>query len=258
MSIAYNLQFAAWSWVGHERRANEDSISVWENHDTAALADGMGGHVGGAEASGLAVKSVGASLCESDSSKWTSEQAADWSQGAILAAHNKVRTTATEDPSLKDMGTTLLVARRFAEDSLVFGHVGDSRIYRWADDKLHQLTRDHTLVQSMVDQGVVANVRAGLAEGLPGHVLVQAVGVDPEPVPDVILDDCAEGTAWLLCSDGLTGMMTDHDIVKTLGNASDSLEVVAARLSAAVRGGHADDNVSFVLIRSVPVYGVIK
>lgn len=196
--------------VGCKRAANEDFLGQAETQNglVATVCDGMGGHVGGATASHIAVETIIKVLTEQyfeDPREGISE--------AIIAANNAILSHAQIHPELQGMGSTcvLLVVRA---GRVYLGHVGDSRIYLIRSRRIKQLTKDHSYVQMLVDAGQITHEQA---EHHPRkNEITNALGI-PEMQPPTVLDDAINpeaGDCFLLCSDGLSGMVSDADIEK--------------------------------------------
>lgn len=186
--------------------------------DLFVVADGMGGHAGGAQASAIAVDAIEISLLTA--LKWLFALGAPGDadtagvlgqlKAALRAADARVCDEAARTPALHDMGTTLTVAYRQGS-SLFLAHVGDSRCYMLRDGKLHRLTQDHTLVGEMVRRGVLSSEEAA-SHGLR-HVITNAVGGPTRGIhAEVHRVELATGDVLLLCTDGLTDMVDDGEI----------------------------------------------
>ncbi len=203
------------------------------------LADGMGGLNAGDVASRVAVDaaldflSSGAGRDESDVAE------------AIVAANELVRKRAIADAQFGNMGTTLVVWTWLTDGQCVVGHVGDSRAYQLAGGVLTRVTRDHSVVQQLLDDGLID---ARLAETSPNrHIITQAVGLEDvvDPALSTLRFDVSD--TFLLCSDGLTDLVQDVQIEKML-NAGGSLDERAERLVEAALANGGLDNISVVLI----------
>ncbi|MFW5816468.1 MAG: PP2C family protein-serine/threonine phosphatase [Wenzhouxiangella sp.] len=225
--------------TGRVRASNQDAILVDEAAGLWLVADGMGGHAGGAEASRLARKSVRAALDQGASLR-----------SAILAAHAAIRVEQARQPELTDMGTTV-VALLEQGNEYEIGWVGDSRAYLFdsARQDLALLTRDHNLAGLMVETGAISASEA--AHHPKRHVLTDCLGVHSgnEPRIDQVSGRWQPGQLVLLCSDGLSGELTHQSMASILGQ-DESLEVIGERLMAMAMEAGARDNVSLILVRS--------
>ena len=248
------LAFAARSDTGRKRPHNEDRVATDPGRGLAVLADGMGGHKGGEVASGLAVETVVNEFA--DRLDAVDGEAADemeaYAPESLLAreivarANTIVHETARTQPQYEGMGTTLVVAL-FYDDRLSLAHVGDSRAYRLRGDRLEQLTRDHTLMQELIERGFYTPEEARAS--LNRNIVTRALGIDEAVSADLQEEIALPGDIYLLCSDGLNDMIEDEAIRLTLDEFGDNLEQAADRLIAQANehGGH--DNVSVVLVK---------
>ena len=241
------------SHVGRVRSRNEDYLAVREAEGWAVLADGMGGYRGGDVAARLSVEAVlgllaaelpGDAPASPDSLSHLLWRAAAEANAAVFGEAARV-------PELSGMGATL-VAAVFRRGCAVAVHVGDSRLYRWRAGRLVQLTRDHTMLQELVDGGIMTPDEA--ANSKFRGLLTRGLGVARIVVPEVGVHEALRGDLFLLCSDGLTDMLGDGDIAGLLaaGRAgSGGLGEVADRLveEANRKGGR--DNVSLILARVI-------
>jgi serine/threonine protein phosphatase PrpC len=230
------IQHAAVSHTGQVRQVNEDAVLACPGAGLWAVADGMGGHANGQWAARAVAEALQATPAERDF-----DAAARAAAAALHAANARIWAEAA---SLgKSMGSTIAAlmvhGRRFA----VFW-AGDSRVYLLRDAELHRLTVDHSQVQDLVAAGRLTPEEA---ESHPmAHVLTRAVGVQPELVLDAIADEARPGDVFLICSDGLTRLVSDHELAQVLGARAP--QVVAEQLVALCLERGAPDNVSVVLV----------
>ncbi len=244
------VKFVGRSEIGHARENNEDKLDFYEPDEESLLAsrgsvylvcDGMGGHNAGQIASELAAKQF---LHAYYHLGGTAQEAA---RQAALLAHYYIAEMASKIPSRYGMGTTL-TALILKQDEGILVHVGDSRCYRLREDVLEQISRDHTLVAQLIDQGIIPPEQAKYHP--QRNVIRQAVGVhDPsEPLePDIETFPLQVGDVYLLCSDGLTDMVDDAEIEQIL--KSERLTRAAWKLvdRALANGGR--DNVTVLLVQ---------
>jgi len=238
--------------VGVIRSHNEDCFELAPEHSVFVVADGMGGHSHGEIASRIAVDAVREFVERTSDDDSTLPYELDPNLGrhgnrlriAIRLAHDGVLAAIRKDPSLHGMGTTV-VGLLLDGDSAAIGHVGDSRAYRLRNGRFELLTQDHTWVNEQVVAGFLSEEQAR-AHPLK-NVVTRALGGEPEVEIDVREWLLEPGDLFLLCSDGLTTMLTDDEIQSRLG-AADNLEETCSRLvrDANARGGY--DNVSVVLV----------
>lgn len=243
MEASLRLQFANHTDTGRVRQANEDnqghSEYFWGN--VWVVCDGMGGHVGGARASHIAVTSILEFFARNNG-----QDPADGLRRAVAFANEQIYATALNDPHLKGMGTTCVVLLQ-KESTLWLAHVGDSRAYIFTDGKLFKLTRDHSFVQRLVDEGAIAEEDA---ESHPRkNELLRALGIRGDVEVDVTVDPILpkRGDTFLLCSDGLYGMTMDTGIQKVLSGPG-TLEEKARLLIDEANAAGGTDNITVSLL----------
>ena len=226
---------------GLVRRRNEDSLLVFAEHSLFVVADGMGGHKGGNVASALAVDTLRSSFERSVFTGKMESLSPVPARGlelacAIQMANEAILARAQSDVALSNMGTTVVAARFSPNKQRVYiGHVGDSRCYRLRGNALRQLTSDHTLSEL----GVV---------GPTAGDLYQAVGIGPKIIIDVIVDKPRADDLYLLCSDGLSKMATDDQILDLL-LAEPSLEAAVEGLIGLANSRGGKDNITVILVK---------
>jgi len=231
---------AASSHIGKIRASNQDSGSVGRN--LFVVADGMGGHAGGDVASALAVQH----LFALDRTYETVEDAREALFRGVLDAGADLTSAVVEHPELTGMGTTVSAMIR-VKSQMVIAHIGDSRIYRLREGVLEQITADHTFVQRLVDSGRITPEEAAVHPRR--SVLMRVLGdVDAEPEVDTHIVDTLPGDRWLLCSDGLSGYVSERDIAETLLTVDD-VELAAHKLITQSLSEGAPDNVTVVIVR---------
>ena len=239
--------------IGQRRSRNEDSLGIRSEFGIAVVADGMGGHPHGDLASSLATQTVTERLVEFAESDSDTSGSIDAMAQALLSAHEVIRTSIEEDPKLDGMGTTAVTMLIDpSSESYTLGHAGDSRAYLLRDGVLTQLTTDDTWVQERLD---AKQLTAEQASGHPlGHMITQCLGLEKRPDPHVSEGSLIAGDIYVLCSDGLTGVLTDENITEilhgTLGpnpNPQDAEATVKDIVAAANHaGGH--DNITVALL----------
>ena len=229
--------YAVASDTGRRRRHNEDDYVV--SPPLFAVADGMGGAQAGEVASGLAA----GTLKGGDSNGLDGPAQVD---ALIQEANRLIYDRASNDPTASGMGTTMTVA--LVEGMTVaIGHVGDSRAYLVRGDTMEQLTDDHSLVNELVKSGKLSEQEAQLHP--QRSVITRAVGTDPDVDVDSFTIEAEEGDIFLICSDGLTDMVEDEEILELVHRNRDDLEqAVKALVSAANRGG-GEDNITALAFR---------
>jgi PPM family protein phosphatase len=231
------LRTAHLTHPGRKRRHNEDSYV--HEPPLFAIADGMGGAKAGEVASGLAVDAL---RLRPDVSGDGEAYVVD----LIQEANRRVYDRAHEDAAASGMGTTMTVALVDAEHArVVFGHVGDSRAYRIRDDELEQLTDDHSLVGELIRSGKLTREEAEVHP--QRSVITRALGTDPNVDVDTFAVATEPGDIFLLCSDGLSGMVSDQAILKIVRENRRNLSEAAKALIAAANRGGGDDNITVVV-----------
>jgi len=243
------LELAARSDVGRVRQNNEDTFRVDPEHGVVIVADGMGGHNAGEVASHLAANAVlHAVVAEGDADAEAPSAMLGRLGRAVEEANAALFRAIRAAPHLDGMGTTV-VAAVFRNGHVYHAHVGDSRFYRWRGDALEQLTRDHSLVQTLLDRGVFESREQALAAGVGHNVLTRGLGVEARLDVELGSRPIEKGDVYLLCSDGLTGMVDDAAIAETLAeHAGDLKQAADALLRLALMAGGID-NVTLVLAR---------
>jgi len=220
---------------GRKRRINEDSFVIAP--PLFAVADGMGGAQAGEVASALAAGALEESGANGGGERRVSE--------LIQEANRRVHERATTDAATAGMGTTITAALVESDGRVVFGHVGDSRAYLLRDDKLEQLTNDHTLVAELVRRGELS---PGEAQVHPQRsVITRALGTDPDVDVDTFAVDAQAGDIFLICSDGLSSMVDSRDIEEILQKHRADLEGASKALIQAANRGGGEDNITAVL-----------
>ena len=248
------VRFSGDTNVGMKRDHNEDSFYLPESERLAIVADGMGGHASGEVASRMAVETIVGFFRETQD-----EQELTWpfkiDRGhrhdinrmvtAIKLANLKIHQEAQRNPACHGMGTTV-VSALFLEDALIVGHVGDSRLYRYREGMFDQLTEDHSLLNDYIKMKHLSPEE--IAAFPHKNVIVRALGMKASVQVDVIVDAPRLGDVYLLCSDGLSGMVPDGEIAAMMANESD-LDRVCDRLIATANGNGGLDNVTVVAVR---------
>jgi len=233
--------------VGRERRHNEDNLFVSDDEMVVAVADGMGGHACGEVASGLVVDAFKRNLDDAGTRGWDHEaEVKSALLAAISVAAKDIETHVQANPSSHGMGTTVVAAAWLKEEVHV-GHIGDSRCYRLRGGALKQLTRDHSLVNQCLDQGLI---EPGDAAHFPHkNVITRALGQQEKDKPAEHTHFMPEkGDVLLLCSDGLNGELSDDRIAGILRTASaDNLQDVCDKLISEANAAGGRDNVTVVL-----------
>ena len=220
--------------TGKVRDHNEDGFLIDRELRLAAVADGMGGHSGGEVASATALEALHAAFSESGGLR-----------DAVLAANDAVLDRADERPELRGMGTTLTAGVLGDDDTLLVGHVGDSRAYLVQGGEFSRITTDHSLVEELIAAGELTEEEA---ERDPRRSMItRALGLDADLVVDLYPVPLEPGDRVMICSDGLTNMIGEDTIFDLLASESDP-SVAAQRLVDAANAAGGVDNTTVVVL----------
>lgn len=241
-----NYTFCAQTDPGRVRENNEDAVAFDDATHVAVLADGMGGYNAGEIASGMATAFIKTELA-----RWLSEAGPQAQAGQVRRAieicvdnaNRSVFNASHANPQYSGMGTTLVLAV-FQGATLLLGHVGDSRCYRWRGNQLVQITRDHSLLQEQMDAGLLTREQAATSPNK--NLVTRALGVETEVALEVNEYSVEAGDIYLLCSDGLSDMMDDAAIAQILQNGS-SLDHMAGELVSTANENGGRDNITVLL-----------
>lgn len=234
------LRAAAHTDVGLRRRGNEDRFAIDPELGLCLVADGMGGHSAGQVASELAATTVLTSLRER---KGSDSSASEKLRCALEDANRAIYQAARQNSLYSGMGTTI-VALLVEGERAALAHVGDSRAYRVRGGRIRQLTDDHSVVGELLRRHEIS---ADDARDHPHrHMLTRALGVRGHVQPDLAELTLARGDRFVLCSDGLTNHLEDHEIAK-LSAESDSLDACCEALIALANRRGGEDNITVAL-----------
>lgn len=237
------FHFAARSDIGLVRATNQDSGYAGPN--LLVLADGMGGPAGGDIASSVAL----AHLVPLDGESHPAEAMLPLLRGALMDAHDELSERSRQDSELKGLGTTCIAVMR-SGNKLAMVHIGDSRAYLLRDDTLTQITTDHSLVQYLVDTG---QITPDEAERHPQrNVVLRVLGdMQADVTPDETMREAVVGDRWLLCSDGLSGVVSSETIGKVMSRFEDPGACAEELIRLALLAG-GPDNITCVIADIVP------
>jgi protein phosphatase len=251
------VRFAGETNIGLKRQHNEDSLFMPEEDRIAIVADGMGGHASGEVASKLAVETVAEhfrATIEDGEITWPykldygDRYEANRLINSIKLANLKIYDRAQRDDKCHGMGTTV-VATMFLDDKVLIGHVGDSRVYRYREGQLIQLTEDHSLLNDYIK---MKKLGPDEAHKFPHkNVIVRALGMKESVQVDLLSDPHRVGDVYLMCSDGLSGMVDDAGLAYVLQAESD-LDIACERMIQAANRNGGVDNITCVLARIEP------
>lgn len=224
---------------GRTRERNEDAIAWQVEQGWAVLADGMGGHQAGDVASAMAVEQISEQLKGCDGCDIQKSL-----QEAVVQANQAIYRQASQQAHLHTMGTTV-VAVGLQDKTLHYAQVGDSRLYRLRDGRLQQITRDHSLVQELVDEGILSAEQARKSE--QKNLITRALGLESTVEVTMGMETIQQGDSYLICSDGLSDYLDEAALTTLLAN--DSLPEVTKTLVAAANEQGGGDNISVIVIR---------
>jgi protein phosphatase len=240
--------------VGRKRKGNEDSVHVNPEQNLFVVADGMGGHAAGEVASKVAAESINEFVCLT-----SGDEEITWPFGldenisydgnrlktAVRYANRKVLEATKEKSEYEGMATTV-AAVLVDGDTANLAHVGDSRVYLIRGQEIAQLTSDHSWVNEQIQSGVIS---ADQARSHPlRNVVTRALGGKPDLQVDMQFHQVQPGDLLLLCSDGLTTMVSDQEIARVVAAAEGDIEKAAKGLVAAANAQGGEDNITVLLL----------
>ena len=240
------MKFDAMSDKGRVRENNEDSYFIPndENFPLFIVADGIGGHKSGEIASNMTVDIIKNNLKTVDEYESITDLEDDFIK-AISLANNEVYNKSIQDTELSGMGTTLTLIY-FYKDSVLIGHVGDSRTYVVSEDRIQQLTEDDTFVNKLVEMGEITPIEA--ANHPKRNIITNAIGTDTRIDISLIQYNYAVDEYLLICTDGLTDMVTNNEILKIVNEYKDPTSIKEQLIRSALDAG-GKDNITFIIIQ---------
>lgn len=252
MAFQTVLEFASLTNTGQVRTHNEDAVEVRAEAGFAVLADGMGGYNAGEVASRMCVETISQYLLRKHHARWTkilprrNLSASRFLDRAVGLANKRIVEAAKQHVEYVGMGTTVVTAV-FQEDRIVIAHVGDSRAYLLRQKQLISLTNDHSVIQAQIDAGLISEEHAQFSP--IKNLITRAVGAQEEIETEIRDHQVQEGDLFLLCSDGLTDMLSNDQISEFLNEGADNLQACCQTLvdNANENGGR--DNISVILIK---------
>lgn len=241
--MPYQIDSYGASHIGNVRSNNEDAFDLVSDKHFFSLADGMGGHKAGEVASSEAVKTLNRAIRKAPPFS-SVEEASRYLLAAVEEANRKVWSLSLEDRAFSGMGTTLSCFL-VHEDHLIYAHVGDSRLYRFRKG-LQQLSKDHSLRATLLEE---EDIDPELLD-MPGfkNVLTRALGIQSHVMPDIGVIPIQNQDIYLLCSDGLTDLVSDGEIGKILSSEKNLQQMGDSLISAALEKG-GNDNITVLLVK---------
>lgn len=246
---------AGLSDVGLQREHNEDSFCISPQHRLFVVADGMGGHRAGDVASKMAIHAVASFFDATESEDATWPYAIDprlsMDENRLVAgvrlANQRIFDTSVQHAEMHGMGTTVVALFYSTTKERVFiAHVGDSRAYRIRNGEITQLTRDHSLLNDYLL--VMPDMTQEQRDELPKNVITRALGMQDSVVVDLVPESPQPGDVYVLCSDGLSGMMSD-DVIRDIVTAHDDPHEAARALIERANQNGGEDNVTVVILK---------
>ncbi|KXX65054.1 PP2C family protein-serine/threonine phosphatase [Marichromatium gracile] len=245
---SHQLEYAWQTDCGRVRAHNEDAVGVHPALGLIVVADGVGGASAGEVASRTAVETIAERFRRHPSPRHDAERTRLFVEAAIEEANIAIWRHANTNPGCAGMGTTVVLGV-LGPGWMVAAHVGDSRLYRLRDGVLEQLSRDHSLLQEVLDQGLYDSREEAMASGIGENILTRALGSLPSPGVSSSICTLAPGDLYLFCSDGLSGMLGEAQLREALRAADPaSLGRTAEDLITAANAAGGKDNVTLALL----------
>ncbi len=259
MDLSQALEIASHTDPGMVRTNNEDSIASVPDKGLVVLADGMGGYNAGEVASGMATTVLTTELRQllEDHVPYAvdpqsgQKAAVKMLQQQIAKANTTIYQASQSQPQYAGMGTTLVVAL-FYDNKVMVAHIGDSRLYRMRGNEFSQVSKDHSLLQEQIDAGMLTKEQAKLSSNK--NLVTRAMGIDPAVEAEIHEYETRPGDVYLLCSDGLSDMVSDEDIGMALQALHANLNLAAQQLVQMANDNGGRDNVSVILIKILREY----
>ena len=233
--------------IGRVRKTNQDAYRIHPELDLWVVADGMGGHAGGEVASQLAVNSIGPYF-DQQQLKWSPlniDERESVLRKALEVTNQNIKDHASQHPEYSGMGTTAVVLS-ISSDQATIAHVGDSRAYIINESGISQLMRDHTLVEERIELGLLTREEA-LTHPLR-NVLTRGLGIESSVQPSVQTHSLQPTDTILLCSDGLTKMLSDNEIFEVFRQYQNSLQGACHALVETANRLGGEDNITVILV----------
>ena len=250
--VSLSWQGTGFTDTGLARQTNQDTFVVDNDLCLWIVADGMGGHAGGSTASQLAVKAINDNIASATISfpdfRNRIDQVEELLCSAVAAADSLIRATADTTPDLKGMGTTVVIGLFYPgpEPSIALAHVGDSRAYLIRARCISALTTDHSFVQRLVSEGRISLDEARTHP--QQNVLLRALGVEKQLPPDITIHPLRPNDILILCTDGLTKMLEEQDILDYVLTFQESPDEMCRQLIDAANARGGKDNTTVIVI----------
>lgn len=247
LSMPYTVTAVGMSDIGLVRQNNEDVWAEVPEIGLYVLADGMGGHQAGEVAAREAVTEICRVLKRkiARSKRYSFDELQDLLKRAMMYVNAQVFKLSRTSGDLRGMGTTLCCLL-FHADGVALGHVGDSRIYLFRDKKLEQMTKDHSLLRELVDQGQLNDQQ--VTDFLYKNIITKAIGTEPKVEPTVTALKVREGDIFMMCSDGLSDLLLSSEIAAILGKAP-NIDAAADELIGTANDLGGRDNITVVIVK---------
>lgn len=238
--------------VGCVRASNQDAFAIDQNQDFSYIlvCDGMGGHLGGDIASQLAVESLTEFFTDQFDPSLPSEDIVTTLKEAINRANRKIFSESLKNISLKGMGTTVVMAVAIGQ-TLYVAHVGDSRAYIWDGENFSFITKDHSLVQEMMDKGELTAEEAAVHPYR--HVITRVLGISPDVRVELTVMTASETDLVLLCSDGLSNLVSAETLTEEI--RKDDPETLCDRLITLAKDNGGNDNITVAIMQNGGIHG---
>lgn len=241
-----DVEMVALTDPGRLRRHNEDAVFVNPTKGVAILADGLGGYKAGEVASRMAVMLLADKLDKLGCNEKNLETLEPELYEQVLTVNRAIYQASLRNSRYMGMGTTLVFGL-FSGDSLLVGHVGDSRCYRFREGRLKCLTRDHSFLREQIDQGFLTEFEAQNSNNK--GLLTRALGVDSGVSSEFHNYSLWEGDVYLFCSDGLSDMVEEEDMAQILRSPEEDLFSLGNLLIEQANNNGGDDNISVILVK---------
>lgn len=248
MKVGLLAEIVAASDVGLQRSSNEDAFLVLEDRNLCVVADGMGGHLGGEVASHMVTSILSEEFSRNGhvGAETTPAAIGEVLAGCICQANSQIYQRGNSDARLRNMGTTV-VATLLHNDHIVFASVGDSRIYRVREGKLTQISEDHSWVGELLKKNLISEEDA--RHHPLRNIITRALGMEDTVDVDVDVEETCPGDVYLLCTDGLTDLVDDAEILKLVTTHQHDLDLLANALLDAANAQGGADNITVGLCR---------